>query len=99
MTKAKFGLVEGLTLKRYVLVRKLYLQELLQVETKPCGVCNLNREILYSASYDRDRNVEIFDVCDLCGNELIDGSKTILQEIDEQFEDEIDKEMMQEDEP
>ena len=76
-----FGEIQGLTLKKWLLLRKLYLQELLQIETKPCALCDMNREIIYSASYDRDLNVECFDVCQLCGIELIQVSDAIVKSL------------------
>jgi len=75
-----FGEIEGTALKRFKLLRVVYLLELLQVEEQQCSICDFNREILYHGSYDRDTNVELFNVCESCGKDLINGSKAILAE-------------------
>lgn len=73
-----FGLIEGTTLKNYKLVRILYLKEQLIVQEDSCAICDLNREILYWGSYDRDKNVEAFYICEVCGKELIESSAGII---------------------
>lgn len=82
--KEKFGQMEGGTvLKEWRLVRVLYLHELFQIEDAFCEICGFTREILYSGSYDRNRNVESFNVCDGCGKTLIANNKAILKAVKE----------------
>ena len=77
----QYGLIDNISLQQYRLARRLYLQELLQVEVAKCAVCDLDREILYFGSYDRNINVECFNVCELCGRQLINGSEEVISEI------------------
>ena len=75
----RFGKAEGLTLAHYVLVRDLHLRELVVVETKSCAICDLNREILYYGNYEG--YAESFNVCELCGKELIENSAAIIKSL------------------
>ena len=77
-----FGLIEGTTLKNYKLLRIIYLKEQVFVEEATCALCDLNREILYWGCYDRNRNVEAFYVCELCGKELIESSAAIIKSVE-----------------
>ena len=61
-----------IVLKRYRIVRGLHLQERLEIETRQCAICDFNREIIYYGYYD-DKN-ESFNVCQLCGKDLIERS-------------------------
>jgi hypothetical protein len=75
----KFGQIEGLSLKKYRLLKVLILTENFQIETKTCNGCDFSREILYSAYYETKN--EVFDICELCGKELIEDNRRILQEL------------------
>lgn len=76
---ALFGQVDGTTLKRYVLVRKLHLQELLVIEELQCAICDFTREIIYLGHYDD--MAEAFNICELCGKELIKTSEGYIAQI------------------
>ena len=66
-----------IVLKNHKLLRRLYLQERLEVNEDVCAICDFNREILYYGNYDRNRNVECFNVCELCGKDLITNSAAL----------------------
>jgi hypothetical protein len=78
----QYGQIENKTvLKKYRLLRRVYLSERLEIEESQCAICDFNREILYWGSYDRDINVECFNVCQSCAGELIDGTERIITEV------------------
>lgn len=72
-----------IVLKNHKLLRRLYLQERLEVNEDVCAICDFNREILYYGNYDRNRNVECFNVCELCGKDLITNSAALEAHSDE----------------